>query len=202
MSGFIENISVAWTGDFDSLKQFSNEVLKLDGEWTQPGGDKKVFTFGNSVMVWRKNKGILNIDGERSDEIKRRICEVMFKDNCTLLTPPLQSNSSMTTDALMDDMEGLKQGQMLNSEIIQSLAESVSELASAISCLQYSKAKSNSTCSENREKFTTDVEYFDYANSANTQHLEKLTNLYTDNRNETLLINETGIPENASFNFK
>ena len=79
MSGFIENISVAWTGDFDSLKQFSNEVLKLDGEWTQPGGDKKVFTFGNSVMVWRKNKGILNIDGERSDEIKRRICEVMLK---------------------------------------------------------------------------------------------------------------------------
>ena len=195
MSGFIENISVAWTGDFDSLKQFSNEVLKLDGEWTQPGGDKKVFTFGNSVIVWRKNKGILNIDVERSDEIKRRICEVMFKDNGTLLTPPLQSNSSMTTDALMEDMEGLKKGQMLNSEIIQSLAESVSELASAISCLQYNKAKSNSTCSENREKFTTDVEYFDYVNSANTQHLEKLTNLYTDNRNETLLINETGIPD-------
>ncbi len=46
------------------------------------------------------------------------------------------------------------------------------------------------------EKFTTDVEYFDYANSANTQHLEKLTNLSTDNRNEcTLLINETGIPD-------
>ena len=117
------------------------------------------------------------------------------KDNGTLLTPPLQSNSSMTTDALMEDMEGLKKGQMLNSEIIQSLAESVSELASAISCLQYNKAKSNSTCSENREKFTTDVEYFDYVNSANTQHLEKLTNLYTDNRNETLLINETGIPD-------
>jgi hypothetical protein len=41
MSGFIENISLAWTGDFVSLKQFSSEVLKLDGEWSQPGGDKK-----------------------------------------------------------------------------------------------------------------------------------------------------------------
>ncbi len=83
-------------------------------------------------MVWRKNKSVLNIDSERSDEIKRRICEVMFEDNCTFLTPPLQSNSSMTAD----------EGQILNSEIIQSLAESVSELAYAISRLQYNKAKS------------------------------------------------------------
>ena len=49
-----ENLSLAWTGDFDSLKKFSNEVLNLDGEWTQPGGDKKLFTFGNSSIVWRK----------------------------------------------------------------------------------------------------------------------------------------------------
>ena len=108
-----------------------------------------MFTFGNSVMVWRKNKSVLKIDGERSDEIKRRICEVMFKNNCTFLTPPLQSNSSMTAD----------EGQILNSEIIQSLGESVSELAYAISRLQYNKAKSNCTCSENTGKFTTDVEY-------------------------------------------
>ena len=45
-------------------------------------------------------------------------------------------------------------------------------------------------------KFTTDVEYFDYANSANTEHLEKITNLSTDNRNEcTSLINKIDIPQ-------
>ncbi len=59
----------------------------------------------------------------------------------------------------------------------------------------------NSTCSENTGKFKTDVEIYDrcqndYANYANTEHLEKLTNLSTDNRNEcTSLINETGTPE-------
>ena len=88
MSGFIENISHAWTGDLVSLKQFSSEVLKLDGKWSQPGGDKKLFTFGNSTMVWRKNKHVLTINGERSEEIKKQICEVMLKDNLTLPTPP------------------------------------------------------------------------------------------------------------------
>jgi hypothetical protein len=102
MSSFIENISLTWTGDLVSLKQFSSEVLKLDGEWSQPGGDKKLFTFVNSTMVWRKNKNVLTINGERSEEIKKQICEVMLKDNLTLPTPPSQAQSSMTTDASLD----------------------------------------------------------------------------------------------------
>ena len=40
---FIDKINIAWTGDFECLKQFTNEFLKLHGDWSQPGGDKKVF---------------------------------------------------------------------------------------------------------------------------------------------------------------
>ena len=41
---FTEYLSFAWSGEFDSLKDFVKEILMLDGQWTQPGGDKKLFT--------------------------------------------------------------------------------------------------------------------------------------------------------------
>ena len=37
------NLCFAWIGDFESLKQFVREDLKLRGDWEQSGGDKKVF---------------------------------------------------------------------------------------------------------------------------------------------------------------
>ena len=33
-----------WSGDFASLKHFVCSVIKLQGCWSQPGGDKKVFS--------------------------------------------------------------------------------------------------------------------------------------------------------------
>ena len=36
MEGLAKNLRLNWTGDLDSLKIFVKEILKLDGEWTQP----------------------------------------------------------------------------------------------------------------------------------------------------------------------
>ena len=54
MTTLMENISFAWTGDLELLKQFVNEILYLDGEWSQPESDRKVFTYGDSSITWRK----------------------------------------------------------------------------------------------------------------------------------------------------
>jgi hypothetical protein len=80
------------------------------------------------------------------------------------------------TYAYFDDIKSLKAGQMLNCEIIQSLAESVSDLASVISRVQGNEVKNNSNFSKNTEK--SDVEQSEYANFANTKSsfvLEELT---------------------------
>ena len=37
----LKSLGLAWSGDFESLKRFVSESLKLDGVWSQPGGDKK-----------------------------------------------------------------------------------------------------------------------------------------------------------------
>ena len=52
-----DNLCIAWSGDYDSLKKFISEDLKLDGNWEQPGSDKKVFKTDNfSVSVAKEQK--------------------------------------------------------------------------------------------------------------------------------------------------
>ena len=54
-----ENLCFAWSGDFESLKLFIKEDLKLDGTWSHPGGDKKLFSTENITISWRRSKSIL-----------------------------------------------------------------------------------------------------------------------------------------------
>ena len=58
-----DNLGIAWIGDFESLRQFVSEHLKIDGVWSHPGGDKKVFTSESVIISWRKSKGILLVSG-------------------------------------------------------------------------------------------------------------------------------------------
>ena len=41
MAALCDNLWTAWSGDYDSLKKFISIDLKLDGNWGQPGSDKK-----------------------------------------------------------------------------------------------------------------------------------------------------------------
>ena len=53
LSGYL---GFAWVGDFDSLKIFIKESLQVDGIWTQPGGDRKVFTADDLSILWKKKQ--------------------------------------------------------------------------------------------------------------------------------------------------
>ena len=43
-------LKLHWSGDFTSLRHFVCNVIKLHGSWSQPGGDKKVFS-GDSFSI-------------------------------------------------------------------------------------------------------------------------------------------------------
>ena len=138
MEGLAENLRLSWTGDFVSLKTFVKEILKLDGEWTQPGSDTKHFEYGNSSIIWRKNKQLLSIDGERSSEIKMEICKIMLKDCPNLDMSPLQSQACLSGNDYSNEIVHLKESQRINNEAIQSLADSVVQISSTISKMQTS----------------------------------------------------------------
>ena len=75
----LKSLGLAWSGDFESLKRFVSESLKLDGVWSQPGGDKKVFTAKDVCIIWRRNKSFLVFEGVKANELKKE-----FVDLCVI----------------------------------------------------------------------------------------------------------------------
>ena len=72
-SKLFEKLCFAWSGDYESLKQFVKDDLNLEGTWSQPGGDRKLFTLGDSTILWKKNKNVLCLDGTIE---RARLCKV------------------------------------------------------------------------------------------------------------------------------
>ena len=48
-----EKLCFAWSGDYESRKHFVKDDLKLEGVRSQPGGDKKLFTFDDTSTLWK-----------------------------------------------------------------------------------------------------------------------------------------------------
>ena len=88
----------------------------------QLGGDRNIFTFGNSSVSWRKSKSFLHLEGEETITIEKKICELMLEGE---ITSQRQMHSSSSPEMSAEEIESLRTGQLVNSEAIQSLAESI-----------------------------------------------------------------------------
>ena len=122
-----EMLCFAWAGDFECLKQFVGKNLKLEGSWTQPGGDKKVFTSDNSTIIWRKSKNLLYLEGEKASDVRKELCKHMCKQD-EEISVAQQSNMQN----VCDDLEGLRLGQLANTEAIQAISGSISNIVPVI----------------------------------------------------------------------
>ncbi len=136
MESLSYNLCFAWHGDYDSLKNFFRDELKLDGVWEQPGGDKKIFSTADISICWRKNKNLLHIAGEKEAEYKKLFCSKIIENVCPQATST--DGSSQTEKVVLqstkaDDIDDLRSGQELNRVAIQSLSHSVEHLAEIIS---------------------------------------------------------------------
>ena len=111
-----DKLCLAWTGGYESLKEFVMESLKLDGIWSQPG-DKKVFNAEDCLITWRKNK-LLFIEEKREIQVKKEICECLLGEPTEVR---VHSSDSSDISAVIED---LKAGQLVNGEAIQALSQS------------------------------------------------------------------------------
>ena len=135
------DLSFAWTGDYDALKVFVVDDLKLNGNWEQPGGDKKVFKFNNSSIVWRKNTGFLQIEGEEVGYVMRRLCakilsEYKNTENVNNIDVSCQTVADLECVSVESEIEELKTSQAVDREIILSLSDTVAQIAGFIKQLQ------------------------------------------------------------------
>ena len=133
-------LSLAWTGDYESLKQFVYETFKLEGSWSQPGGDRKLFTFEDSTILWKKNQNLLSFNGSRANDFKNELCKCICGRQDDILGPVDMHNTSeihsSKSSGLYMDIENIKQNQLVNVEAIRSLSDSVLHITSVISKFQ------------------------------------------------------------------
>ncbi len=189
----MENLGIAWSGDFNSLKQFVKDVLKLVGEWSQPGGDRKVFAFGSSSISWRKSKVCLQLEGEETITIKKKICELMLEGE---ITSQRQMNSSSSPEMSAEEIESLRTGQLVNSEAIQSLAESVAQISSILSELKTNSEYKVNGESQTNMKVMSSLEMrneFEYANLKEDNLIvsEDLTDLNNNKNDQSTLLSNS-----------
>ena len=139
MASLLDNLSIAWSGDFDSLKKFTSDELNLDGNWEHPGGNKKIFTSDNTSITWRRSKSVLNIESVDAGKITYLLCAKLCKNlDSTHEIPSINySNSSCQIDSAISkscyckctdvctSIHELMPGQDTNSEAIQAIADSI-----------------------------------------------------------------------------
>ena len=143
------HICFAWTGDYEALKKLLSEDLKL-GIWEQLGGNKKVFRTNDTSISWRKSKSLLHLEGTDVGKITQLLCTKICEDlngvsktnNIIISDCSCQTESDISQSCLCKckdichDIEGLKSGQKVTSEAIQSLSKAVSHIAETFTHFQ------------------------------------------------------------------
>ena len=138
-----ENLCFAWSGDFESLKLFIKEDLKLDGTWSHPGGDKKLFSTENIIISWRRSKSILWLKGENADGLMKNLCNMMlergkYSNNSDTISKPSLSGDEFD---IYNEIESLKTGQSVNRDLVQTLLSNMAEVISNLQESVYNKSK-------------------------------------------------------------
>ena len=148
--------------------------MKLNGTWSQPGGDKKVFTGKDVSIIWRKNKNLMEFEGVKANQLKKEVCRLM----CDY--PSKSSDASV-------EFENLKHGQLLNGKAIQELLDTVRRIDAVISQFQDFMEKNRSNCEEKsslrekshaaiaKEMRCCDANDIDGDKSTNSEQLETIT---------------------------
>ncbi len=186
------NLCIAWTGDFESLKQFVSEHLKLEGTWSHPDGDKKLFTSEDATISWRKSKNLLSVVGEKATDIVKELCKLICKD--PVGTESLVLLSGEPAD-IYGDIEELKSGQITNSEAIRAMSYSVLHISSVLSQFQLFINERNKTALDVSTLTTTTNEYAEQAYTRNAELIsnpivpEQSTKTTANNRDENLSMN-------------
>ena len=75
------NLRLSWAGDHNSLKEFVQNTLELQGNWSSPAGEKKLFEANNIKILWWKNKKFLTIDGDDANRIKRDMMNALLTNS-------------------------------------------------------------------------------------------------------------------------
>ena len=104
----------AWEGSLESLKEFIKDKLNIEGKWSSPGGETKLFTSANCLMKWygksRKKLVVVKDDKNLMEKLskfaiaiedKRRVTTSMAERNVIWLSIKSLKICQQTTDKIL-----------------------------------------------------------------------------------------------------
>ena len=130
-----------WKGDLATLQQFVNKIVNLQGKWTSPGGDAKLFTSDECVLKWSgwkkmkitiksdTNNLLLNaLENNHTQKFQQQ------SEDATTTTPEADGailSSSTTSASTKDEVKGkVSEDQApINSEMLQKFSSLEAKIA-------------------------------------------------------------------------
>ena len=120
-----------WQGDYKALQNFSEDVLKMKGKWSSPGGNVKLLKTDELVLRWYTTSNNITINGLKAEDIRKKLKSYATNVSNSTESPnqndvhwneldnnsainerscqtPLSSNNNERFDSLEDTVEILK----------------------------------------------------------------------------------------------
>ena len=123
------DLKLSWAGYYNGLKLYVNNDLKIEGEWSSSGGERKLFVGEDIKICWWKNKKFSTVEGKRAGEVKRLLFSHIFGDLLETFSDAEQPESrhkSCNCYEMSSDIEGVK----LDVTILEAKLEQHSNLTS------------------------------------------------------------------------
>ena len=133
-------------GDFEALKIFVDNKLNIQGIWSSPGGEKKLFQSEFVNIHWWKNKKFLMVEGKQAKRINRLLYNLLagdLLDDQRCVTD--RRHDSCKCSEVSSDVEGVK----LDIAILEAKFNQQSDL---LSQLQKEVAKRGPSSVEKQSK--------------------------------------------------
>lgn len=121
------NLRLSWIGDHDSLKEFVRDSLILQGTWSSPAGEKKLFEAEGLTILWLKNKKFLAVDGKDAKEIRSRLIRAMCTSS-DLASVNATVDRATNTENFVDDNLSVNHGEVMLHDLPTSAGQAHSSV--------------------------------------------------------------------------
>ena len=158
------------------------------------GWGQKLFTLGDSTILWKKNKNVLRLDGARANEIMQSLCKLMLSSEAPISD---DRQPSMQSAAVCDTLGDLQRGQSVNSEAIQAISGTITHITSVMSQFQNFMDKYNAVHCD--ITLNTAREAFEYGNHENICHGNKAIDDSPSGPNEFTNLNVSNASEPVNY---
>ena len=147
-----------WQGDYKALQNFSEEVLKMKGKWSYPGGIAKLLKADELVLCWYTNNNNITINCLKAEDIRKQLKS--YATNVSSSTESLNQNdlhsNELHNNSAINERSRQTPLSSNNSERLDSLEDTVEILKTQLVSLRFKSQGQRSEGTKEIDKARTE----------------------------------------------